>query len=133
MTRHKMHCPQKYATVFSFFPIRRTHIRRVRRVLSVPIVITPAAQLETTAAHSVKRSKQFSSIILISTRLDFYLYFPIRFDFDFKFDFCFFFLFHFFSICWQVMLGLVPFLSPFLRIILINYIAFYHCEQLSYR
>lgn len=102
MTRHKMHCPQKYATVFSFFPIcspsrhtRSTHIRRVCRVLPVPIVITPAAQLETTAAHSVKRSKQFSSIILISTRLDFYLYFPIRFDFDFKFDFCFFFLFSF--------------------------------------
>lgn len=127
--------------MLQFFPIRSpsrhtrsTHIRRVCRVLPVPIVITPAAQLETTAAHSVKRSKQFSSIILILTRLDFYLYFPIRFDFDFKFDFCFFyFLFHSFSICWQVMLGLVPFLSPFLRIILINYIAFYHCEQLSYR
>lgn len=80
MTRHKMHCPQKYATVFSFFPIRRTHIRRVRRVLPVPIVITPAAQLETTAAHSVKRSKQFSSIILISTRLASISIYIFRFD-----------------------------------------------------
>lgn len=71
MTRHKMHCPQKYAIVFHSLLshyTQHTH-RHTRSTLPVPIVITPAAQLETTAAHSVKRNKQFSTI-LISARFD---------------------------------------------------------------
>lgn len=127
MTRHKMHCPQKYAIVFHSLLshyTQHTH-RHTRSILPVPIVITPAAQLETTAAHSVKRNKQFSTF-LISARFD-SISVSISIRFRLQIRFFFFILFNLLA-CHA---GTCPFSFAFLCIILINYIAFYHCEQLS--
>lgn len=128
MTRHKMHCPQKFALVQFFFsnflfPATPNETSFVSHGLDSHNTCGSIANRQQLYNMPVKRNKHC-------------LYFHIRFRLRLRFQF----RLHFYSISCEVMLGLglglgvgmpQPRTCPFFCIILINYITFYHFAQLS--